>query len=81
MFKRLAKFSIFLALAALIWLIVGAVSGEKMQPYRLIILLGVLFFYVVIQKRVRHSPDQDIAPSIRRQNKEHKSWVNRIDRD
>lgn len=82
MFKRLAKLSIFLALTALAWLIFGIVSGEEIQPYRLVLLLAVIFFYIIISKRGKDDQEHDLVlPSTRRQRKAHKSWINRIDQD
>lgn len=82
MFKRLARLTIILALAALVWLILGAGSGKQVQPYQVIILLGILFFYIIISKRAKGSTDEDhILPSTRRQRKGHRSWIHRIDQD
>jgi hypothetical protein len=82
MFKRLARITIILALAAIVWLLLSTGSDKQVQPYQLIILLGVLFFYVILSKRSKRTPDEDpILPSTRRQRKGHRSWIQRIDQD
>ena len=82
MFKRLAQITILIAFATLVWLILSVGSGKQVQPFQLLILLGALFFYLIISKRAKNSSDEERSqPSIGRQRKGHRSWIRRIDQD
>jgi L-asparagine transporter-like permease len=82
MFKRLANLLILIALAAVVWLLIGTVSGEQLHPYRLLLVLAIIFFYVILRKKANNSGENnEIPPSVRRQKRGHKSWIDRVDRD
>ncbi len=83
MIRKIGKLLMWFGVFSLGWLIFSLVSDKPASPIAVIGVLVLVLGYVLSRRPSTRADDANatILPSQRRQSKEHKSWITKIDRD
>ena len=78
MLRKLGWLLTIAGLACLSWIVYRWWINQPVNPYFFLGVLGLLLGNTLLRRPEAHvgsDPDGLVSPSMRRQNKEHKSWI------
>ncbi len=78
MLRKLGWLLTILGLACLAWILYSWWTNQPVNSYYFLGVFGLVLGNTLLSRpkpRMGNDPDGMVSPSMRRQNKEHKSWI------